>query len=293
MVGEHGQIAGVAEEDGKELTLAALPDELVVAVVRFLGARDLMRWGRVYKKATALPVDDIWRDIAAARWDKWPRYKLTAEREEKLNISFDSVSWRDRYLYFEFETRRCSLGAPELETMSFHFNFTPPAGGRGQESLRGAYFSKGSLFIPEYPPLPYILLPSHPVHLHPTDPPDADSDDTNALRPDSRLQLPFEPAPNSCHALLRTLKELRHTLAEWELKNTSAQKQQLLIANFPLHEVSRFSPEMEWVVSNDNVTVVSCHEGHLGSFDRNGFLTVPAPPPEPAFPHHILLSEED
>ena len=32
---------------------------------------------------------------------------------------------------------------------------------------------------------------------------------------------------------------------------------------------------MEWIVYNDNVTIASCHQGKLGAFDRNGFLTVP------------------
>lgn len=35
---------------------------------------------------------------------------------------------------------------------------------------------------------------------------------------------------------------------------------------------------MEWIVYNDNVTIASCHQGKLGVFDRNGFLTVPDQP---------------
>jgi len=40
------------------------------------------------------------------------------------------MTWRDRYMYFEFETRRRALTTLEIEQMTFHFNFTPPAGGR-------------------------------------------------------------------------------------------------------------------------------------------------------------------
>ena len=38
-----------------------------------------------------------------------PRYKLTPQREETLNKTFATITWRDRYMYFEFEclhTRR-------------------------------------------------------------------------------------------------------------------------------------------------------------------------------------------
>ena len=50
--------------------------------------------------------------------EKWPRYRLTAEREKNLGEVFPGVPWRDRYIYYEFETRRTALTAEELEVVN-------------------------------------------------------------------------------------------------------------------------------------------------------------------------------
>ena len=96
--------------------------------------------------------------------ENWPRYNLTAEREEELNKTLVALNWRDRYLYYEFETRRPCPTEEDLDTLRFHFNFTPLAGGQGIRSLRPACFSHGRLLVPGYPPLPYRLIdpPPHP-----------------------------------------------------------------------------------------------------------------------------------
>lgn len=46
----------------------------------------------------------------------------------------------------------------ELQELSWWFNFTPRAGGRGTATLRHVQFLQGFLFVPEYcPPMPYRL----------------------------------------------------------------------------------------------------------------------------------------
>ena len=47
--------------------------------------------------------------------------------------------------------------------------------------------------------------------------------------------------------------------------------QHLLISNFPPHEVTRLADEWEWMVSNDNVTFVSCDEAGTISYAGRGF----------------------
>lgn len=44
----------------------------------------------------------------------------------------------------------------------------------------------------------------------------------------------------------------------------------LRVANFPPHEIERL-PDGEWLILNENVTIVSCHEGEEPTYRERGF----------------------
>ena len=54
-------------------------------------------------------------------------------------------------------------------------------------------------------------------------------------------------------------------------------QQRLLIANFPPHVVSRLDSDWEWLITNDNVTLVSSGTDDVVAYDERSFQTPPAP----------------
>ena len=54
---------------------------------------------------------------------------------------------------------------------------------------------------------------------------------------------------------------------------TEAVRQSIQIANFPPHWIERIEPSKEWLIYNDNVTIVSCGPQGLGPYDDRGFIT--------------------
>jgi len=245
-------------------TLDGLLDELVLAVLTFLPAPSLVAVQRTCHHLGGLAGDGtIWRSLCAARWQNKPRYRLTAARERWLDVHLP-LPWKDRFAFFERDARRQHLHPSELVTNRWHFNFTPQAGGRGRETLQLVHFRddepKPMLHMQGYPPLPYHLscksqpsLPGQPVEA-----------------PGVKAQ--WGP-PTREQALMDDLIDAPSAGASPEV-------QVLYIANFPAHQVSRRESDWEWLIVNENVTLVSAGPEGDVSFDERGFqtpLTCPTP----------------
>ena len=61
---------------------SVLPAELVVAVAASLACpRDLLAYCAACRRLRDLPVDHLWRGLCVVRWEPWPYYRLTTDRE--------------------------------------------------------------------------------------------------------------------------------------------------------------------------------------------------------------------
>ena len=199
------------------------------------------------------PLEPCWRELCRARWADKPRYALTPEREAFLaRASFAMPqSWRARYDFFERDRQRAFLSADELEGLHWHFNFTPAAGGRGRASLQRVQFDGRCLRVPGFPPLPYILEPR--------------AADGSALDADDE-----EAGEGPAAGTFAMMRDMLAALPELP-------QQRLLIANFPPHVVSRLDSDWEWLITNDNVTLVSSGTDDVVAYDERSFQTPPAP----------------
>ena len=234
------------------VALLDLADELLVEVAAQLAPCDIDALQAACHRARALPTDGVWRRLCKQRWAGMPRYRLDAQRERALDVQLPHTSWRHRYIHFERDFRRETIMADELTSLHWSFNFMAQAGGRGRETLAAARFADGMLHVPRFPPLPYWLVRSSPdiksvtaVMRKLLSGAESDDDDDDDERDAEAPPLP----------------------------------QLLIIANFPAHVVSRLHATGEWLITNDNVTIVSHPEhGEIG-YDERGFLT-PAPLPQ-------------
>ena len=159
-------------------------------------------------------LDPLWRKRCRTRWQNWPRYRLTEERDRELAERFPSYNWKKKYLFIEKDAKRTTLAKDELESLGWYFNFTPAAGGREDETLTRAIFRDGSLHLigmPHYPPMPYRLV------------------------------------------------------------NVNSSQQQLMIVPFPSHNISRNEEDREFLITNENVTFVSCGSGGELRFRQRAF----------------------
>ena len=188
-------------------------------------------------------------------------YRTTSDHEPQSQPQTAPRSWRCRYAAVEEQAARTMLTPEEMQSMRWLFNYTPEAGGRGRSSVMEArfIFNHGlRLVLDGYSSLPCLLdaSPSTVPDSHAT----GDSDD-----PENQLDVDF-PAPAAAAAL----RQLEVVAA---CKDISQQR--LIIANFPPHSVSRIDSTREWLITNQNVTFVSCHDADptsLGSYTDRGFL---------------------
>ena len=241
------------------------PDELVLGACSYMQPQDLLAASSTCQRLAALPVDRIWRDAYAHLTIAWPMYALTPERELALNSaeSTAQLSWKRRYFWVPREAQRVVLTEAEMSSLRWLFNFTAHAGGQGLATLKEARFVNSHLLLPGFPPLPYALtrLPSME---HATD---NDHDTSASTTP---IESSVERNPSNLSA--------RASSASQASGLSFLQPQQAVrIANFPPHIVERVPSTREWLISNDNVTVVSCHaaDGGYGTFTDRNFLDAP------------------
>ena len=225
--------------------LDTMLDELLLEVATCLDAPGLLDLQATCRRLRALPTDPCWAKLCEAEWQPRPRFRLTPARELWLRQNLP-LTWRERYEWFQIDARRKVISVTELTTLRWWFNFTPAAGGRGESSRCEAHFTVTHLHVPGYPPLPIELI----------SPPSSDQG-TGASLPAAALSTLAAP--------LTSIQSWLQSLVLAPPPPPDAQPQQLKIANFPLHEVTRLD-SWEWLIQNDNVTLVSCARDALPEF---------------------------
>ena len=239
--------------------LDPLPDELVLSVACALDGRSLATFQQVCTRTANLDTALAWQALCRERWRDKPRYALTPEREKWLEINLP-LSWQQRYLFFEHDSKRSTLALSELSTLGWVFNFTRPAGSQGQPSRKTARFEDsgeqqgvGRLVLSGYPALPYVLETPG------VQPPRSD-DLSSTERAAASWRRPLSLMQHLLQSLVLTPHTARPPDATTSAEGASSASppQKLLINNFPPHEVSRLLDSWEWMISNANVTFVSC-----------------------------------
>jgi hypothetical protein len=148
-----------------------MPDDLILVVLSFVEAEDLVKFQATCKRYQNLDSADLWRVLCARRWQDWPMYSSDVElRRDDSSEAVEGQSastWKDRYKWVEIDFRRTEITQEELERLEWHFNFLPWAGGRsnGTGSLSLAYFHQGRLYLTKYlwmyPILNYEVITSN------------------------------------------------------------------------------------------------------------------------------------
>lgn len=202
-----------ADYDDTPPTFHTLSDDILLMIANFHMPRDLLHLACVSKEFRALDMNPIWKERCSERWKDWPRYRMTPSRIRYLDERLPNTCWKQRFLWVEQDVARTTLDQEELEGLGWYFNFTPSAGGRGDETLTRCVFRNGCLHLGhlEYPPMPYRLV------------------------------------------------------------DVNSSQQQLLVLPFPSHNIQRNLEDKEWLITNENVTFVSCGDDGELRFKLRGF----------------------
>jgi hypothetical protein len=139
------------------MSFPAFPDALLKDVASFLPPTDLGRFEMVDRRTHCLDTEELWHKLCIDRWKEWPRYRLTADRVVWIRENLPNLSWKGLFVWTEEDVKRIRITWEELEALSWFFNFTPQAGGRGSATLQKCQFNQGLLFLSQYLPMPYRL----------------------------------------------------------------------------------------------------------------------------------------
>jgi len=148
-----------------------LHDPILLHIATFLDAEDLsLRFERLCRRLSSsfgqldYEASDIWYKLCCIKWpsSSYPKYRGLKHRrlyyeEEHPQLS-PLPTWKRRYVWLVHEMKRTILAQDELHSLDWWFNFTPPAGGRGDETLCRVQFIQGFLFVPQFLPMPFRLV---------------------------------------------------------------------------------------------------------------------------------------
>lgn len=228
-----------------------IPDDLILVVLSFLEAKDLVRFQATGKRYHQnLDSDDLWQVLCTRRWQDWPIYssndELTGRRDDSSSGEAvvegpSALSWKDRYKWVEIDFCRTEIPQEELERLEWHFNFLPCAGrranGNGTRSL--AYFHHGRLYLTKYlwmyPTLNYEVITANP-----------EIESMEDFHLDFRVGLD--------EVLGEPLRQAVLSAGTSHPRHSSVQYVQ--ISSFPAHYTARTS-NGGWVLWNENVVFFS------------------------------------
>lgn len=229
---------------------------------------DLLAVSSTCQRLAALPLEKIWRATYIRLTAEWPMYALTPDREGALDSAEATaqLSWKCRYFWVRTEAQRVVLTEAEMGSLQWLFNFTAHAGGQGSATLKEVRFMNSHLLLPGFPPLPYALMRLPNIEQLPH------ADTTGAHDQNKPPSTPVESFDESGSSSSPT-----NPSSAPQARGSPQPQQAVRIANFPPHIVERVPDTREWLISNANVTIVSCHaaDGGYGTFTDRNFLDSP------------------
>jgi len=199
----------------------SLIDEAVkLQIAEYLGPQDLLHYQCTSKELSGLDTDLIWKKLCQDRWEPWPRYRLTPERHEQLDLLLPHAkTWKERYLITEQDATRTVLRESDLLNLQWYLSFVL-SGIRGEgrtDHLPIVFTEANLLLVPTFHPMPYRIVNESPQRYPPTH-----------IRPSVRGDYPFS--------------------------NT----QWFDINSFPQHYIARNKSTAEWLIVNEYVMMVRC-----------------------------------
>jgi len=196
----------------------SLTEELLLHVSSFLPARDLLQFQSTCKDVSDLDTDSLWNDLCVKRWQNWPRFRLTPQRQQALDEVHACGTWQQHYVATEAEATRTQLRESDLQDLKWYLSFVLSGiRGEGRSDHMAVLFNReNKLFVPGHPPLDYRIVDS--------------------------------PPPSSSEHIRPTLRGDRPFLTQ----------QWLQISDFPPHFITRKESDAEWLIVNQNVMIVSC-----------------------------------
>mmetsp|Transcript_42351 Transcript_42351/g.128469 ORF Transcript_42351/g.128469 Transcript_42351/m.128469 type:complete len:236 (-) Transcript_42351:638-1345(-) len=215
---------------------ASIPDDLILRVASYLPAPALASFQLSSCRLHRL-VDEadrcLWRRLCERRWDRWPLYRLKPSRLAWMDAELgpaDEAASNWRRRYMWAERDVRRRTTSLSELEGLNWFFNFTDSAGG----KGGESLSRCHFTNDA--VLCVLAPPHP--------------------PGAPLRPPFvlAYAPLSCELL----------------DGDGPGAQRLRIADFPLHDIGRISEDGQWIITNENVTIVSTDdEGTLNYTGRN------------------------
>lgn len=216
-------------------------------------------------------IDETYRDEVLSELST-PLREMSAGTSALLRITADTT-WREAYAKAEADAKRRFIRRAELSSLTWLFNFSRAAGGRGAASMQEVSFedaathedpdannSTGRLHMElGYPPLPFRLETKLEC---------ARCGQTSCTLSCSRCKLVMY-----CSRACQRVHWKEHTeqcnpfAIVTDAATVPNPAQRLNIADFPPHIVSRVTRTWEWRIHNNNVSLLSAKPSSQGKFD--------------------------
>ena len=214
---------------------SCLNEDLTLCVASFLVANDLLTLQSVSVACSKLPTQDIWKQLCIKRWEYWPRYNIsTPERYEKFCREEEDATnstWQQRYQRIYYEATRMELQQEDLYNRCWYLCFNFTGMREDSRTPFGRV---------HFTPWGALLVPGYPplpyeiVNEAPPTPP------THIRRQSLRGDRPF------------------------------SESQYLRVSNFPHHYITKKLCDAEWLIVNQNVTMISSSSQRQDDDDDGG-----------------------
>lgn len=211
-----------------------IPDEIVLNILSYVGARDLLAFQGACRHYRNLPTEQVWKALFRRRCTSYSIYA------QNTSIEKVALTWKGRYQWLERDIARTELTMSDLQELKWQFSYVPWAGESSASSE--AYFYQNRLFLLKY----LWIYPNLDCSL--VDIPEDRGDGSDFVQDEnqhvfdegleSAVQEPLEQA-----LILADMTGPRYSVLQY-----------LRISRFPPHYVARAS-NGGWIVWNHNVVL--------------------------------------
>ena len=195
-------------------------EDITLHIASYLTAKELLQFQCVNSHTSQLDTNNVWKDLCKHRWKNWPRYKLTKEKIDDYESVMSNITWKQHYMRIEIDATRKTLTQNDLIHLQWYISFN--LNGMREETRSEFqpihFIPPNTLMVPGYQLLPYEIINDAP------------------------------PIPAESFIRRRSL---------CGDNNPFSNNQWLRISNFPPHYITRKTFDAEWLIVNQNVTMIS------------------------------------